>query len=443
MYPDMHELVIRSASIALPDGSVMEGDLACDEGKISSIAPQVSQEGREEIDAQGKLLMPGVIDPQVHFREPGGTDKEDLGSGSRAAVSGGVTSFLEMPNCHPATIDQVQLDWKISRATTTSVANFGFFIGATIDNLESLNNASPACGIKIFMGSSTGSLLVNEEKDLDRIFGGGERLIAVHAEDETRIRERTAALLGDNETLDYALHSTIRDAQTALIATDRALHLSQKYGRRLHVLHLSTAEEVERLRTAKTDQVTCEVLPNHLFLNTDHYAELGSRVQMNPPIRGPENAAKLWAGLHDGVIDIIATDHAPHLLKDKAQPYPRAPSGMAGVETALPLMMTAMQEGKCTLTQILRWMCSGPAELYRISNKGQLEEGFDADLTLVDLDQTKVVRDEKVFSRTGWNPYAGRALSGWPLYTIVGGRVVFDNGNIRPGLFGEALSFGS
>ena len=274
----------------------MEGDLACDGGRISSLAPQISREGQEEIDAQGKLLMPGVIDPQVHFREPGGTDKEDLGSGARAAVRGGVTSFLEMPNCHPATINQTQLDWKIARAKATSVANFGFFIGATIDNLESLNTVSPACGIKIFMGSSTGSLLVNEEKDLDRIFGGGERLIAVHAEDENRIRERTSALLGDDETRDYALHSSIRDAQTALIATDRGLHLSQKYGRRLHVLHLSTAEEVERLRTAKTDQVTCEVLPNHLFLNTDHYAQLGSRVQMNPPIRGPGECCQALGG---------------------------------------------------------------------------------------------------------------------------------------------------
>ncbi len=439
----MHDLLIRSAVIALPDGALLEGDLACDQGRIAAIAPMISRDGHEEIDAKGRLLMPGVIDPQVHFREPGGTDKEDLGSGSRAAVRGGVTSFLEMPNCKPATIDQAQLDWKIARASATSVANFGFFIGATIDNLESLNNAAPACGIKIFMGSSTGDLLVKEQKDLDRIFGNGERLIAVHAEDETRIRERARELLGEDETWDYALHSKIRDPQTALIATDRALQLSQKYGRRLHVLHLSTAEEVERLRTAKTDQVTCEVVPNHLFLSTDDYEALGSRVQMNPPIRDPDNAAKLWSGLHDGVIDIIATDHAPHLLEDKAGPYPRSPSGMPGVETSLPLMMTAMGEGKCTLAQILRWMCSGPAELYRISNKGKVAEGFDADLALVDIESSKPVRDEEVFSRTGWSPYAGRNLTGWPVYTIVGGRVVFDNGKIRPGLFGQALTFGT
>ena len=438
----MHDLLIRNATIALPDGDLLEGDLACAKGQITAIATQVGGDGREEIDAEGKLLMPGVIDPQVHFREPGGTEKEDLASGSRAAVRGGVTSFLEMPNCNPPTIDQEQMDWKISRGRTTSVANFGFFIGATVDNLESLNNVHPACGIKIFMGSSTGSLLVNEEKDLDRIFGNGERLIAVHAEDEARIRERTTLLLGDTETQDYAIHSSIRDAKTALIATERALHLSEKYGRRLHVLHLSTAEEVARLRAGKPDQVTCEVLPNHLFLNTDDYASLGSRVQMNPPIRDPKNSEKLWAGLHDGTIDIIATDHAPHLLIDKEKPYPRSPSGMPGVETSLPLMMTAMREGKCTLAQILRWMCSGPAELYKIANKGRLDEGCDADLALVDIEASKEVRDEEVFSRTGWSPFSGRALSGWPTHTIVGGRVVFEHGVIRPGVFGEPLSFG-
>ena len=197
------------------------------------------------------------------------------------------------------------------------------------------------------------------------------------------------------------------------------------------------------MRAGKPDHVTCEVLPNHLFLNTDDYAILGSRVQMNPPIRDPENTKGLWAGLHDGVIDIIATDHAPHLLADKEKPYPRSPSGMPGVETSLPLMMTAMRDGKCTLTQILRWMCSGPAELYKIPNKGRLVEGYDADLALVDIEESKEVRDKEVFSRTGWSPFSGRVLSGWPTHTIVGGRVVFEKGVIRPGVFGEPLSFGS
>jgi len=437
----MYDLVIQNASIAHPDGTTAAGDVACQNGRIAKIDNMINAVGREHIDAAGRLLIPGVIDPQVHFREPGATDKEDLASGSRAAVRGGVTSFLEMPNCNPPTTDQEQLDWKLARAASSCAANFGFFIGATCDNLEALNNVYPACGIKIFMGSSTGDLLVDKQEHLERIFGNGQRLIAVHAEDETRIQDRTRALLKQGEVADYSLHSQIRDPQTALIATERALALSEKYGRRLHILHLSTSEEVERLRRDKPDQVTCEVIPNHLFLNTDDYAQLGSRVQMNPPIRNPANASGLWSGLHQGIIDIIATDHAPHTLAEKSQPYPNSPAGMPGVETSLPLMLTAMQAGQCTLAQVQQWMCSGPARVYGIKNKGHLAEDFDADLTLVDIETTRPVRDNEVFSRAAWSPYAGRELTGWPSYTIVGGQVVFDNGRIRSGVFGRALEF--
>ncbi len=437
----MYDLVIRNASITHPDGTTAAGDVACQNGRIAKIDSMISAVGREHIDAAGRLLIPGVIDPQVHFREPGATDKEDLASGSRAAVRGGVTSFLEMPNCNPPTTDQEQLNWKLARAASSCTANYGFFIGATCDNLEALNSVHPACGIKIFMGSSTGDLLVDKQEHLERIFGNGERLIAVHAEDETRIQDRTRTLLIEGETADCSLHSRIRDPQTALIATERALALSEKYGRRLHILHLSTSEEVERLRRHKPDQVTCEVIPNHLFLNTDDYAQLGSRVQMNPPIRNPANASGLWSGLHQGIIDIIATDHAPHTLGEKSQPYPNSPAGMPGVETSLPLMLTAMQAGQCTLAQVQQWMCSGPARVYGIKNKGQLAEGFDADLALVDIETTRPVRDNEVFSRAAWSPYAGRELTGWPNYTIVGGQVVFDNGQIRPGVFGKALEF--
>ena len=439
----MYQLIIRNAQIANPDGSSFESDLACNHGRIEKIAPEISTDAVEQIDANGQLLLPGVIDPQVHFREPGGDERENLASGSRAAVRGGVTSFLEMPNCKPPTTDQEQLSWKIDRASKTSVANFGFFIGATSGNLHSLNDAQPACGIKIFMGSSTGDLLVDDEKHLDQIFGNGSRLIAVHAEDETRIQDRTKSLLDGNENPDCSIHSIIRDPQTALIATERALSLSKKYERRLHVLHLSTAEEVKKLRQDKPDWVSCEVIPNHLFLSTDDYQTLGSRVQMNPPIRDPENTPELWAGLHDGTIDIIATDHAPHLLSDKGKPYPYSPSGMPGVETSLPLMLTAMQEGKCDLAQIQKWMCSGPAALYGIPNKGVIREGFDADLTLVNLDVSKVVSDEEVFSKVKWSPFSGRALTGWPIYTIVGGNIVFDNGIVRDNVYGKALTYAS
>lgn len=434
----MPTLLIRNARLARPDGSIIEGDLLCHDGVIERIAAQITAPADETLDAGGNLLLPGVIDPQVHFREPGREYKEDLGSGSRAAVKGGVTSFLEMPNTDPSTSNQAALDDKLRRAAEKCVANYGFFIGATPDNLDEINHAGPACGIKIFMGASTGSLLVDKAEDLERIFANGSRLIAVHAEDEARIRARREQFKGRT---DVAVHSDIRDNRSALLATELALSLSRKYRRRLHILHLSTHEEVELLRRDKPAWVTAEVIPNHLLLNVNDYARLGALVQMNPPIRRPEDNAALWAGLHDGAIDFIATDHAPHTLEEKRKPYPQSPAGMPGVETSLPLMLTEMKAGRCTLAEIQKWMCHGPAEAYGIRNKGKILEGWDADLTLVDMEHVRPVRNEEMFTRVRWSPFSGRELTGWPIYTIVGGQVAFDRGKIRDGVHGRPLSF--
>jgi dihydroorotase len=432
------KLLIRNARLARPDGSIIEGDLLCHDGVIERIAAQISVPADETLDAGGNLLLPGVIDPQVHFREPGREYKEDLGSGSRAAVKGGVTSFLEMPNTDPSTSNQAALDDKLRRAADKCVANYGFFIGATPDNLDEINRAGPTCGIKIFMGASTGSLLVDKAEDLERIFANGSRLIAVHAENEARIRARREQFKGRT---DVAVHSDIRDNQSALLATELALALSRKYRRRLHILHLSTHEEVELLRRDKPAWVTAEVIPNHLLLNVNDYTRLGALVQMNPPIRHPEDNAALWAGLHDGAIDFIATDHAPHTLEEKHKPYPQSPAGMPGVETSLPLMLTEMKAGRCTLAEIQKWMCHGPAEAYGIRNKGKILEGWDADLTLVDMEHARPVRNEEMFTRVRWSPFNGRELTGWPIYTIVGGQVAFDRGKIRDGVHGRPLSF--
>ncbi len=434
----MHDLVIRNAVIAQPAGNTVTADLACTDGRIARIAPTLDVTGKEEIDAAGRLLLPGVIDPQVHFREPGYAHKEDLGSGSRAAARGGVTSFLEMPNTDPPTTTQQALDDKLTRAASKCVVNYGFFIGATPHNLDDINHAVPVCGIKVFMGASTGSLLVSEPRDLERIFANGTRLIAVHAENEARIRERKAQFSGRT---DVNAHSEIRDNECALQATELALTLSKKYRRRLHILHLSTHEEVDLLRRDKPPWVTAEVIPNHLLLNVEDYARQGTLVQMNPPIRTARDNAALWSGLHDGVIDFIATDHAPHTLQEKRRPYPQSPSGMPGVETSLPLMLTEMAAGRCTLAEIQRWMCYGPAQAYGIPDKGKILEGWDADLTLVDLSHTREVRNEDLFTRAGWSPYAGRKLAGWPDYTVVAGRVVFDNGHIRDNARGRPLRF--
>jgi dihydroorotase len=435
------DLIIRNARVAMPDGTTWSADLTCRDGRIDEIDTLIDTNAGEEIDAGGHLLLPGVIDPQVHFRDPGATHKEDLASGSRAAVRGGVTSFLEMPNTRPATTTQAALDAKLKRASQVSVAHYGFFVGATARNVDSLETMGPACGIKVFMGSSTGDLLVDDPAVLERIFSAGRRLIAVHAEDEQRIRERTSLLLDDATEPEPALHSRIRDVECAMLATRRALELSTRYGRSLHVLHLSTAEEAELLGRDKPRQVTCEVIPNHLFLSTDDYERLGTLVQMNPPIRDTGNGDRLWQALRDGVIDIIATDHAPHTLEEKSLPYPRSPSGMPGVETSLPLMLTAMHDGRCTLAEILGWMCEGPARIYGIPGKGRLEPGRDADMTLVDMDSEVEVRNEDMFTRVRWSPFAGRRLRGWPLYTVVGGQVAFERGRIRESTRGRALVF--
>jgi len=435
-----YDLIVRNAHIATASGVVEEADLACQGSRIERIDTRVFASSSRQIDAKGLLLLPGVIDPQVHFREPGACHKEDLASGSRAAVRGGVTSFLEMPNTRPATTSQQQLDQKLALAAKKSIANYGFFIGATTDNLKQINTASPVCGIKIFMGASTGDLLVDQRADLERIFANGRRLIAVHAEDEQRIQTRKARYLREPNP-DISLHSVVRDSECALLATTLAVELSEQYQRRLHILHLSTALEVDYLRQHKSTQVTAEVIPNHLLFNTSDYRRLGSLVQMNPPIRKHADNTALWQGLHDGVIDFIATDHAPHTLQEKQQPYPLSPSGMPGVETSLPLLLTAMQAGHCTLQEVLTWLSAGPAKAYQIANKGRIEEGFDADFTLVDMEHFHPLQNDGVFSRAGWSPFAGRSLTGWPQYTVVNGQVVYEKGRVHSGHKGKALRF--
>ncbi len=437
-----YDLVIRNGQIAHRDGTTRWLDIACRNGRIERMDSNISGHAVESIDAKGHLVLPGVVDAQVHFRDPGNTHKEDLATGSRAAVRGGVTSFLEMPNTQPPTTSQQALDNKLARAAQVCVANYGFFIGATPNNLEAINSASPACGIKIFMGSSTGDLLVHSDADLRNIFKNGSRLIAVHAENENRLNQRKQALLGDrSKVTDLRIHTQIRDDQCALLATKQASELSLEFNRRLHILHLTSAIEVEYLREHKSEFITVECTPNHLFLTEADYEDKGSRVQMNPPIRTQHDQDVLWAGLNDGTIDFIATDHAPHTLQEKSQPYPKSPSGMPGVETSLPLLLTAWKSERCTLKQVLKWLCWGPVEAYGISNKGELKEGYDADITIVDHNSFQTIKDSEMFTKVRWNPFAGRQLTGWPVWTIVGGKIAFANGKINESVRGTPLSF--
>ncbi|MBW4474871.1 MAG: dihydroorotase [Stenomitos rutilans HA7619-LM2] len=445
-------LIIRHARILLPDGDFMTGDVQVTDGTIARVTradvaatqanpllPSISPEdGTLEIDAHGLTLLPGVIDPQVHFREPGLEHKEDLFTASCACAKGGVTSFLEMPNTKPLTTTQPTLDSKLQLAAQKSLVNYGFFIGATPEVLPDLLQSNPTPGIKIFMGSMHGPLLNDQEEGLEKIFAYGSRLIAVHAENQARIMERRQQFAG---ITDPAIHSQIQDNLAALQATQLALKLSKKYQRRLHILHMSTAEEADLLRQDKPAWVTAEVTPQHLLLNTSAYETIGTLAQMNPPLRSPHDNAVLWQALLDGVIDFIATDHAPHTLEEKAQIYPNSPSGMPGVETSLPLMLTQAVQGRCTIAQVANWMSTAVAKAYRIPNKGAIAPGYDADLVLVDLDTYRPVVREELQTKCKWSPFEGWHLTGFPVVTIVGGQVVFDRGTIHSSVRGQALRF--
>ena len=436
--PTTSSLLIRGARVLLPNGEFLVGDVEIREGKILRVAPSIAAVGDREIMAKGLTLLPGVIDPQVHFREPGLEHKEDLFTASCACAKGGVTSFLEMPNTRPLTTTQAALDDKLSRAAEKCLVNYGFFIGATPETLPDLLSANPTPGIKVFMGSMHGQLLVDGEATLEAIFAAGDRLIAVHAEDQARINQRRQEFAGIS---DVAVHSQIQDNQAALLATQLALKLSNKYQRRLHILHLSTGEEAELLRQEKPSWVTAEVTPQHLLLNTSAYEKIGSLAQMNPPLRATRDNEILWQALLDGVIDFIATDHAPHTLAEKAQVYPNTPSGMPGVETSLPLMLTQAVQGRCTVAQVANWMSAAVAKAYKIPNKGKIAPGFDADLVLVDLDNYRPVVREEMVTKCGWSPFEGWNLTGWPVVTVVGGKVVFENGKLDTTVRGEALRF--
>ncbi len=432
-------LLIRRANIILPNGEFMVGDVLTRDRTIVEVAPQISTATpTHEVDAHLLTLLPGVIDPQVHFREPGLEYKEDLFTASCACAKGGVTAFLEMPNTRPLTTTQETLDDKLQRASQKCLVNYGFFIGATSENLPDLQSAHPTCGIKIFMGSMHGQLLVDSETALEAIFSQGTRLIAVHAEDQTRINQRRQEFAGITKV---AIHSQIQDNLAALLATQQALRLSKKYQRRLHILHMSTAEEAELLRHDKPSWVTAEVTPQHLLLDTSAYDKIGTLAQMNPPLRSANDNQVLWQALRDGIIDFIATDHAPHTLEEKAQPYPKSPSGMPGVETSLALMLTAAMQGKCTVAQVVNWMSTAVAKAYGIQKKGAIAPGYDADLVLVDLNTYRPVLRSELLTKCGWSPFEGWNLTGWAHTTIVGGNIVYRNGTLCTDMRGQALQF--
>lgn len=433
-------LLVRGGDVVGPNGVVRQDVLIENERVVQVGLELEAPAGVDVLDASGKLVFPGLIDPQVHFREPGLEHKEDLASGSLAAIAGGVTSFLEMPNTQPPTTDPERLADKVARATGRCHADFGFFLGATPENADRLGeweDLPGCCGIKVFMGSSTGTLLVDTDEDVERVLRSGKRRVAVHSEDEPRLKERYAAL-GPNPSVTQ--HPDVRDVECALRATTRLLDLVEKTERPVHVLHLSTAEEVALIRERDLGAlVTCEVTPNHLFLEApDCYERFGAWAQMNPPVRDRRHQEALREALVDGTITCIGSDHAPHHADEKAKPYPQSPSGIAGVQTILPLLLTAVKDGWLCHEDIVRICVEGPVAVWNMPRKGPLLPGLDGDLVVVDPTVTEPLSLDWCQSRAGRTPYEGWPLAGLPVTTVLRGRIAWTDG-APTGPFGQAL----
>lgn len=411
------------------------------DGKIAQVAPSINESADRVIDASGLFVLPGGLDPHVHFRDPGHTYKEDLHSGSMACAAGGITSFFDMPNNVPSIVTSELMAAKKKTAASQCVVNYNFFIGATSTNAEAMSSMKNICGIKVFMGCSTGGLLVDKEEDLEKIFATGTHIIAVHAEDNHILHE-TEKKLAEAGPLQFEDHPKIRNENAALTATQRAVRLALKYQRRLHIMHVTSAAEIEFLYEYRDNPlISAEVCLQHLILSApDIYKKLGGFAKMNPPIRDSRHAPVLWKALKDGVLNWVATDHAPHTKEEKSvKVYGECPAGMPGIETSMALMLDQVNQGHITLEQVVLWMCENPVKHYCVVNKGRLEEGFDADVTLVDLNKKKIVRGAEMFTKVKWSPYEGMELHGWPVTTIVGGQVVFENGKVNESVRGTEI----
>lgn len=422
----MFDLVIKGGTCVTPSGR-QQLDVGVRGGKVVALGALDAAQAKDVLDATGLHVLPGVVDPQCHFREPGLTHKEDLGSGSASAALGGVTTFFEMPNTQPNTDSAERLAWKVQRARDTSWVDFAFFVGATNENadgLGALEVLEGCAGVKMFCGSSTGTLLVDKPENQRRVMKSGRRRIACHSEDEARLQARKGLFAGQPVTS----HPEWRDEECAVLSTRSLLALSRETGRRLHVLHVTSAGEVPLLEAHK-DLVTFEVCPQHLTLAAPEcYERLGTLAQMNPPIRDARHRDALWAAIRSGAVDVLGSDHAPHTLEEKQKPWPASPSGMPGVQTLVPLMLDHVNAGRLSLERFVDLTSAGPARVFGMLGKGRLVPGYDADFTLVDLAARRTITNDWSKSKCGWTPFDGMQVTGWPIATISRGRVVMRDG---------------
>ncbi|MBY0613773.1 MAG: dihydroorotase [Beijerinckiaceae bacterium] len=433
------DVIFRAATVVNHDGAGVR-DIGVRDGRIAALGDLAHAGAGETIDCAGLHILPGVIDTQVHFREPGLTHKEDLETGSRAAVLGGVTSVFEMPNTNPLTTDAETLAAKVKAGHHRMHCDFAFWVGGTHDNVRhipELERLPGAAGIKVFMGSSTGSLLVEDDAGVTAIVEQTRRRSAFHSEDEAMLRER----MGLRVPVDPSSHPVWRSAEVALNCTRRLVAIAHRTGAKIHVLHISTAEEIDYLKDHK-HLVSCEVTPHHLTLVApDCYERLGTYAQMNPPVRDEAHRAGIWRGVTQGIADVLGSDHAPHTHEEKRHAYPASHSGMTGVQTLVPTMLNHVNAGRLSLARFVDMTSHGPARLFSIAGKGRLAVGYDADLTIVDLKRTETITNGWIASRCGWTPYDGVSVTGWPVGTIVRGRRVMWEGELVTPSNGETVKF--
>lgn len=441
----IHQATIINEGIQYQGSVLIEGEFIKRIFK-EEVVPEALLKEATMIDGSGKLLIPGVIDDQVHFREPGLTHKGDLYTESRAALAGGVTSYMEMPNTKPQAITQVELEKKYARAAEVSAVNYSFFMGATNDNLDEVLKTDPSkvCGIKIFMGSSTGNMLVDDEKTLSEIFRLAPTLVATHCEDEEIIRRNTAIYRQKyGEIVPISRHPRIRSAEACYKSSSKAVALARNFDTRLHVLHISTADEMQLFEAGpvKDKKITAEVCVHHLWFEEKDYVDYGTRIKWNPAVKSAVDRAALWNGLLEDKIDVIATDHAPHTLDEKSHSYFLAPSGGPLVQHSLTAMLEFVRQGKLTADKLVEKMCHAPADLFRIDRRGYIREGYYADLVLVNPDKKWTVCPENIFYKCGWSPFEGTEFSHQVSKTFVNGQLAYDRGQIKEEVRGKRLTF--
>jgi dihydroorotase len=433
-----YDAIFKNGTIANQDG-IHPADIGIRNGRIAALGLLAADTADNVTDCTGLHILPGIIDTQVHFREPGLEHKEDLATGSLSAVMGGVTGVFEMPNTNPLTTTRETFADKIARATGRMHCDFAFFVGGTHDNVAELPilERLPGCaGVKVFMGSSTGSLLVADDEGVGAIIKAISRRAAFHSEDEFRLNERKPLRVSGDPTS----HPIWRDPEAAMRSTRRLVALAHKYGKRIHVLHISTAEEMVFLADHK-DVATVEVTPHHLTLDETAYTRLGTLAQMNPPVRDKFHRAGIWAGVASGVVDVLGSDHAPHTLAEKQKPYPDAPSGMTGVQTLVPLMLDHVNAGRLSLERFVDLSSAGPARIFNIARKGRIATGYDADLTIVDLTRRETITNGWIASKAAWTPYDGVTVTGWPVGTILRGQPIMWQGELMTASSGQPIQF--